>query len=227
MLDPFNKYQYMKQVNNSILYVINMFTESYFNNFLLENVDISKDLEEAIVKLNLIREFIKDNNYEMFYNLMKEFILTNSVCKRLALVVITHPTRESNSVISLNNNEIFGASFIVNTENFMESVNSNLKFLFLLKDENGKVCKEVIDFWKDNPITRKTVSVFYKLNDDSGEDISLQIMVTDNFSFDIQDLTKQQTVKDFLIYLLKENEELKDSINIAFRKYLGNKFSLF
>ena len=69
--------------------------------------------------------------------------------------------------------------------------------------------------------------MFYRLQDEQGKAISLQIMPYSDFTFDIYNLLKFSDIMKFISLLLKQNPELKDRINISFRKYLGNSFSLF
>ena len=52
-------------------------------------------------------------------------------------------------------------------------------------------------------------------------------MTEQDYTFDINNIITKSDVRNFISNLLFENEILKDKINIAFRKILGNTFTLF
>lgn len=222
----FNKKEYLESIKEQIDQMIKLYEYCHFFDCLKENVNFADEISSALAKLYHIRTLMTPQTYELFYKLVKEFILSNGALF-ISLLLFSHPRKQS--LVQFKNEEYrFGYSYQLEGKSvidFIKSVNSQYEFLFLLKNEEG-ISKEVRDYWIENSLINKVIDVFYRMQDSNGCEISLQIMTIDGFTYDIENINESSTIKNFLRNILKENEELRDKINISFRKELGNYFSL-
>lgn len=218
---------YINKTSKAIKSIQSLFVGMLNSKNLTENIDITSDILHSINKVNLMKELLSNRLYKQFTDTARDFILHDNSCYILSLLLIAHPRKDSSFTISYDNN--YGLNYTIHSNNFFDIVNTNFQFLFNLpeinKDNKLEPNKEIIHFWQEHSIVKDYLSVFYRYYDSLGKSISLQLMPKPDFTFDIIDINNNKQILTFLSFVLKENEELKDRINISFRKYLGNHFS--
>lgn len=222
----FDKALYMYEIDQSLRLIENIFLNCLESNLLKENIETSNFLVDSLFKVRQILN-LKTDNYSIFFDKIKQFILKDKGCRYIMLLLLATP-KENNYKISYENN--FGLDYVIDYSDikFIDCINDNFKFLILLRNEKTELPDiDILNYWSQYPIIKDKISVFYRLQDEQGKAISLQIMPYSDFTFDIYNLLKFSDIMKFISLLLKQNPELKDRINISFRKYLGNSFSLF
>ena len=215
--------QYVEHIRKSCYKMSNVLINLLENNLLLENYDISGDFVNSLVELYKVLS-TKDDD-EFLLN-VKRYIINDKGVRYLVLLLISHP--KESDLYSLNYIKTYGQDFEIRFPldvPFYDFINSNYDFLFYLLKGN-KPDTELLEYWLDNPIIKDKVYVSYRLHDQLGKVVSLQIMTFENFTYDVKNIIKKPDIRNFIGDILNENRILKDKINVSFRKQLGNGFSL-
>lgn len=216
----------ISQIKKSIKKLLMISSSIISSNVFEENVNISGYLINSNVQLTLL---LNENNAIKFFKKLKEFILTDKGCYYIVNLLLSFPKARANNIIKFNNDFecAYTLKYSIYSNSILETINSQYKFLFYLDSGNKKDNEEVLKYWMKRKLFDEDLNVFFRIQNEKTCEISLQIMTKQDYTLDIYDVIKNTDIRNFIIDILKENEELRGKIDVCLRKFLGNTFTLF